>query len=318
MEVVEGEESTQTKTHYLPHHAVIRKDKTTTRVRIVYDASAKSNGPSLNDCLHTGPKFNKKILEILLRFWSYPIALTVDIEKAFLMICISLKDHVVLRFLWVKDIHEPQLVKMRFTRVVFEVSFSPFLLNATIKHHISKYQDSYPELVDKLTQSTYVDDVIFGTDTEEDAYTLYTNSKEVLGHGSFNLRKFTTNLSSLQRLIDIQEAAFVAKESTSASSNPGVEESEEMYVQSTLPVNRQTSPNEEKVLGVPWNISHDQLTFNLEGIMQNATHIDPTKRNVVSLIGQIYDPTGIPSSDPTGALCQPTVEGRAVLAKSRW
>ena len=189
-------------------------------------------GPHFNHCLHSGPKFNQKILKILLRFRSYPIALTADIEKAFLMISILLKDHDVLRFLWVKDIHdkEPQLVKMRFTMVVFGVSSSPFLLNATIKHHISKYQDSCPELVDKLTQSTYVDDVISGADTEEDAYTLYTNSKEVLGHESFNLRKFTTNLSSLQRLIDIQEAAFVAKKSTSASSNPGVEESEETYM----------------------------------------------------------------------------------------
>ena len=43
------------KCHYLPHHAVIRKDKSTTKLRIVYDASAKTEGPSLNDCLYAGP-----------------------------------------------------------------------------------------------------------------------------------------------------------------------------------------------------------------------------------------------------------------------
>ena len=294
VEVVENEGSTQAKVHYLPHHAVVRRDKTTTKVRVVYDASAKSNGPSLNDCLHTGPKFNQKILGILLRFRSYPTALIADIEKAFLMISISPRDRDVLRFLWVKDIHdeEPQLVEMRFTRVVFGVRSSPFLLNATMLHHINQYQDANPELVSMLTQSMYVDDVIFGADTEEDAYTLYANSKEMLGHGSFNLRKFKTNLPSLQKLIDMQEAAFVAKKSTSARSNSGVEETEETYVQSTLPANQQTSPNAQKVLGVSWDVAQDQLIFNLEGIIQTAQQLDPTKRNVISLIGQIYDPLG--------------------------
>ena len=48
--------------HYLPHHAVIREDKTTTKLRIVYDASARSDGPSLNDCLYAGPNFNQSII----------------------------------------------------------------------------------------------------------------------------------------------------------------------------------------------------------------------------------------------------------------
>lgn len=78
--------------HYLPHHAVIRSDKTTTKLRVVYDASAKSNGPSLNDCLHTGPKFDQRILDILLRFRSHRVPLTADIEKAFLMISMAERD----------------------------------------------------------------------------------------------------------------------------------------------------------------------------------------------------------------------------------
>lgn len=89
--------------HYLPHHAVVRKDKETTKLRIVYDASARSSGASLNDCLHAGPKFDQKIFDILERFRIYPIAFIADIEKAFLMISLSPEDREFLRFLWVDD-----------------------------------------------------------------------------------------------------------------------------------------------------------------------------------------------------------------------
>ena len=54
--------------HYLPHHAAIRTDKQTTKIRIVYDASARDKGILLNDCLLSGPKFEQNILDILLRF----------------------------------------------------------------------------------------------------------------------------------------------------------------------------------------------------------------------------------------------------------
>ena len=87
------------KVHYLPHHAVIWEDKETTKLRIVYDASAKSKGPSLNDCLYTGPKFDQRIMDIWLRFHTHQVALTADIEKAFLMVSKSEKDRDVLWFL---------------------------------------------------------------------------------------------------------------------------------------------------------------------------------------------------------------------------
>ena len=56
-----------------------------------------------------------------------------------------------------------------------------------------------------LTESTYVDDVIFGADTEAEAHELYRSSKEVMSNGQFNLRKFVTNTPSLQSSINAQE-----------------------------------------------------------------------------------------------------------------
>ena len=66
--------------HYFPHHTVVRQDKANTMIGIAYDASAKTTGPSLNDCLYTGPKFDQRIMDILLRFQTLRIALTADIE----------------------------------------------------------------------------------------------------------------------------------------------------------------------------------------------------------------------------------------------
>ena len=59
---------------------------------------------------------------------------------------------------------EPEIVVLRFSRVVFGISASPFLLNATIKHHIEGHAASQPEVVRLLAQSIYVDDVVCGAD----------------------------------------------------------------------------------------------------------------------------------------------------------
>ena len=73
---------------------------------MVYDASARADGPSLNDCLYTGPNFGQSILDILLRFRLHNVGLVGDVEKAFLMVSVAECDRDILRFLWVKDVTE--------------------------------------------------------------------------------------------------------------------------------------------------------------------------------------------------------------------
>lgn len=158
--------------HYLPHHAIVRTDHDTTKLRVVYDASAKLDSqPSLNDCLYVGRKFNQKIFNLLVRFRSYPIGLTADIKKAFLMIGVEEGDRDALRFLWVNNVddEEPAIRPLRFIQVVFGVCSSPLLLNSTIQHHLEWYQLSHPLLVKKLIESLYVDDVVTGEMCEEEA-----------------------------------------------------------------------------------------------------------------------------------------------------
>ena len=65
---------------YLPHNAVIRQDKSTTKLRVVYDASARSRGPSLNDCWYGGPSLTQNIVDIMLRLRAHKVVLTGDIE----------------------------------------------------------------------------------------------------------------------------------------------------------------------------------------------------------------------------------------------
>ena len=89
--------------HYLPHHGVVRQDKATSKLRIVYDASARTTGPSLNGCIYTGPKFGQSIFDILLCFRFQKVALTGDIDKAFLMVSMDESDRDSLRFLWATD-----------------------------------------------------------------------------------------------------------------------------------------------------------------------------------------------------------------------
>ena len=218
--------------HYIPHHAVVRSDKTTTKLRIVYDASARSGGPSLNDCLHKGPKFNQQVFDILLRFRASKISLVADLEKAFLMVSVSEDDRDVLRYLWVNDINEepPVVSVLRFTRVIFGVSSSPFLLNAVIKYHLERHSDTHPDLVQLLLRSTYVDDIITGASTEDEAFNLYAQSKEIFLNGGFNLRKFHTNSPWLQKRIDCSESL---RDSANRRKDE-CQQLEETYVETTL------------------------------------------------------------------------------------
>ena len=106
---------------------------------MVYDASPRVDGqPSLNDCLVIGPKLNQKIFDLLVQFCSYLIALTADIEKAFIMVGVEQEDRDALCFLWVNDTtdEQPTIQPLRYTRVVFGVCSSPFILNSTIRYHL--------------------------------------------------------------------------------------------------------------------------------------------------------------------------------------
>ncbi|GFU11862.1 reverse transcriptase domain-containing protein [Trichonephila clavipes] len=136
----------------MPHLAVVRKDKETTKVRMVFDASWKGRDcKSLNECLYAGPPLNPRIIDVILRFREYEQAFCSDIQGAFLTIGIAEEDRDYLRvFCFPNDGDAKSYKIMRMNRVPFEVTLSPFILAATIKFHIRKYKEDYRETYELL------------------------------------------------------------------------------------------------------------------------------------------------------------------------
>ena len=127
---------------YIPHSGVLKEDRKTTKLRVVYDASSKvAEELSLNECLNPGPNLLPLILDVLLRFRMNKISLIGDLEIAFLQISIDPSQRNLLRFLWVDDSEpeNPKLIKLRFTRLAFGLTCSPYILYATIRHHLTEY-----------------------------------------------------------------------------------------------------------------------------------------------------------------------------------
>ncbi|XP_066926364.1 uncharacterized protein [Clytia hemisphaerica] len=258
------------KTHYIPHHAVIKPEKSTTKVRIVYDASAKANNNelfSLNECLEAGPPLNTDLFEILLRFRTDKVAIVGDIEKAFLHIKLNNEQRDLTRFLWFKNsdkidfknFEANEIVEYRMCRVLFGINASPFVLNATLQHHIRTANDA--EFENNLIKSLHVDDLTTSKRTVAEAEEFVEKTKEHLSKASFNLRKFQSNSKELESKLQSKYGE---------TENP-------------------TVMGKTKVLGVTWDKESDELCFQLKSLAS----LKPTKRNVLRALASIYDPLGL-------------------------
>lgn len=106
---------------YLPHFPVVRPDKETTKTRIVFDASAKFDGISLNDVIHQGPKLQRDLFDILLRFRRFSVAMVCDIAEMYLRIGLSAEDKPYHRFLWRGTNHTQSPDIYEFDRELFSI-----------------------------------------------------------------------------------------------------------------------------------------------------------------------------------------------------
>ena len=247
--------------YFLPHHAVIKEASATTKVRVVFDASAKTTtGKSLNDILMTGPTIQDKLFEHLIRFRVHKYVITADIEKMYRQIMIKPEDRIFQRLFWrVND----QIQVFELNTVTFGVSSAPFLGIRTIQQLADDEGARFPIAEKILKRDLYVDDLLTGADSLEEILTIRNEVIGILNCGGFNIRKWASNHEhALDRL---------NKEA----------------------VNLDLFHNDSSVLkplGVVWNARSDKLLYAVNPAYGSDKI---TKRYILSEIAKIFDPLGL-------------------------
>lgn len=254
---------TNSSSYIIPHHPVVRDDRTTTKVRLVLDASAEtSTNVSLNDCLHTGPNLQSDLLTIIFHFRLFPVAITADIRQMYLRILVSPEFHRYLRILYrFSDEDEPQIFE--YNRVCFGLKCSPYLAIRTIKQLIIDEGSAYPVASEIVSRNLYMDDL--GTSVMDDA-TAIELSRDLINlflKAGLELVKFSSNSRALLETIP---------EEHRLSASVDISETDEL-----------------KILGLRWCPFEDQfsITVNLD------PHNIVTKRTILSTIAKLWDLVGI-------------------------
>ena len=117
----------------------------------------------------------------------------------------------------------------------------------TINHHLQKYRNQIPEVIEKIENSLYVDDLSTGADEPKSAIELYKTAKSVFAEANMNLRKWRSNNREVNEFIE--------------GKHKSIEESSDDTSYASLMLN----PNEEsekKVLGIPWDTKHDESVIS--------------------------------------------------------
>ncbi|XP_064475319.1 uncharacterized protein LOC135389184 [Ornithodoros turicata] len=260
--------------YYMPHRAVVRNESSTTKVRVVFEASSHAPGvPSLNDHLEKGPKLGADLIPVLLRFRLHKVAITADIQKAFLQIGIKDEDRNALRFLWFSQAPSqnnphPDVQCWRMTRVPFGTTSSPFLLTATLQHHLRSVDEPDRDLVNKLIDAFYVDDLLLGVANDEEGKKIVQNAQDLLEKAGMKLSKWTSNSAELQDMF--------------LNTCVGSLNDEKQF----------SELSQTNVLGVAWDRRSDRLRFSADHLMEVISDMRDTKRAILGASARLFDPLG--------------------------
>lgn len=244
--------------YFVPHHGVFKDGK----IRVVFNASvASSTGLSLNSILHQGPKLHNDISNIILRFRQHKIAFGCDIRQMFRMILIHEKDHKYQLIYW-RDNPSDTLQVFQLTTVTYGMSSSPYIANRVIQQLIEDEGHNHPCAAAALRDGIYVDDILVGSDSIDDALRLQEDITNLMSKGGFSLRKWTSNHHSILEAVPDDHRG--------------------------TPLQLQ-NPDQLlcSILGLKWLPEADGFSYLVTTIKKPFT-----KRSVLSAIAHIYDPMG--------------------------
>jgi hypothetical protein len=174
--------------HYISHHAVIRPEKRSTPVRIVFNNSATYEGHTLNDYWYNGPDLLNNLFGVILRFRENPIAISGDISKMYQMVSIPLADQHVHRFVWRNCESErgPDIYVK--TVLTFGDRPAPAMATTAMRKTASLKEDVQPRAAEAIVKNAYVDDICDSVSTKEEAKDLTLDIDEVLESGGFHIK----------------------------------------------------------------------------------------------------------------------------------
>lgn len=245
--------------YYLPHHAVVKTDSTTTKLRVVFDASSKTvYGPSLNETLLVGPVIQDTLFNLLLRWRTYCVVIKADIEKMYRQIMVDEKHQPYQRILWRDSPHEA-IQDYQLRTVTFGTAAAPYLAIKTLHQLATDEMQQHPIGSRTIKHDFYVDDLLSGADTVDTAIEKQQQVISVLQSGGFQIRKWSSNHHQVTEHMD-----DAAKELCSDSA-------------STL-----------KTLGIMWSPKFDKLSIKVTSTPSPVT----TKRQLLSEVSKLFDPLG--------------------------
>ncbi|XP_038106567.1 uncharacterized protein LOC119766204 [Culex quinquefasciatus] len=260
------EDSGEGPVYYLPHHAVLKPDSTTTKLRVVFDGSCgTSSGVSLNDALMVGPVVQSDLLSTVLRFRLHRVALIADVEKMYRQIRVTLSDQRLQRIYW-RDNEDEPVKTYELSTVTYGTSSAPYLATRCLKKLGEDCAESHPVASRVIQEDFYVDDMLSGADSIEEASTLMKEVRQVTDSAGFTLRKWNSNCPELLKRLP----KHLKDERSTLEIDPA---------KTTV-----------KTLGLRWEVSTDMFCFVLP---QWKSELSPIKKRTVhSDSAMLFDPDG--------------------------